>query len=72
LQNLVQDRLQKHLHSPVALEQLLLDLLIFDLDLKSSRRRSAFGCWSGALTTWQNAMAFSIQPGQLYNYRDTT
>jgi hypothetical protein len=25
-----------------------------------------------ALTTWQNAMAFSIPPTQLHNYRDTT
>jgi hypothetical protein len=25
-----------------------------------------------SIPTWQNAMAFSIQPGQLHNYRDTT
>jgi len=41
LQDLVEDRLQKHRHSPVALEQLL-DLLAVDLDLKSSHRRSVW------------------------------
>ena len=41
LQNLVQDWLQKHRHSPVSLEQLL-DLLTVDLNLKSDHRRSAW------------------------------
>ena len=46
---------------------------------RSSARRSQ--CWPSrfclgwlarSLTTWQNAVALSIQPGQLHNYRDTT
>ncbi|MCS4162589.1 hypothetical protein GGP94_003034 [Salinibacter ruber] len=41
LQNLVQDRLQKDRHSPIALQQLL-DLLTVDLDLKSGQRRSVW------------------------------
>ena len=71
LQYMVEDRLQKDRHSPIPSKQFL-DLLVRNLHLKGSHRASAFGCWSGSLTTWQNAVAISIQPEQLHNYRDTT
>ena len=72
LQNLVQDRFQKDRDPTTVTLVHLLDLLVRNLHLKSSHRSSALVVGLVRLTTWQNAVAFSIEPALLHKNRDTT